>query len=58
MPKAAPKFIVIDEVSSIGRRAYGPFKSFKEAAAVAMQWARAYVLPLEPPPSANSEGPQ
>ena len=49
MSKAIIRFVVIDEVSEIGRRAYGPYNSFREAAAEAMTKANAYVLPLEKP---------
>ena len=49
MSKAIVRFIVIDEVSELGRRAFGPYNSFREAAGDAMTKANAYVLPLEKP---------
>jgi len=54
------RFIVIDEVSEVGRRAYGPYDSFREAAGDAMTMVNAYVLPLEKSASAPrivSDGP-
>ncbi len=47
MSKPKVRFIVIDEVSEIGRRAFGPFSSFREAAFHALKLPSAYVLPLE-----------
>ena len=53
MSKPKIRFIVIDEVSELGRRAFGPYNSFREAAGDAMTKANAYVLPLEKPASAT-----
>jgi len=47
--KSKVRFIVIDEVSELGRRAYGPYDTFREAAGEAMTMVNAYVLPLEKP---------
>lgn len=49
MSKPKVRFIVIDEVSPLGRRAFGPYDSFREAAGDAMTMVNAYVLPLEKP---------
>jgi hypothetical protein len=50
--KPKVRFIVIDEVSELGRRAYGPYESFREAAGDAMTMTNAYVLPIEKPAAA------
>ena len=60
MSKPKVRFIVIDEVSPLGRRAFGPYVTFREAAGDAMTMVNAYVLPLEKPmaaPRIVSDGP-
>jgi hypothetical protein len=48
--KPIARFVVIDELGATGRRAYGPYTTFREAAAYAMSLSStAYVLHLEKP---------